>query len=319
MSLQGRIISTDSDLQSFDALAQSKGDLFSSVFWINLFDDAIRIGFFRADNSLAAACVLHHAKLKFISLTHPLPFSPHCALIMDERQKNPAEILSFRKEVLSAFADFLRRDKSAFIDVPIPPAIIDTQPLIWSGFQVRPAYTYRINLLQEESQINASFAARLRNSIRKEDSIYKVLDASPEQAFDLISKTLLRNGLHPDLEAMKRIIFGSHAEALGFGLIALEGTDVQAAAWFVGQDKEAHYLFGGTSGQSGGPGLLIWSAIKKLRNQGFHVLDLEGSMQPGIEQFFRSFGAEMTPYYRVRKAGLWVEVLLRLFKPSIWR
>jgi hypothetical protein len=63
----------------------------------------------------------------------------------------------------------------------------------------------------------------------------------------------------------------------------------------------------------------LFEAIKKLRNQGYRILDLEGSMQPGIEQFFRSFGAEMTPYYRIRKASLGVELLLRLLKPELWR
>jgi hypothetical protein len=306
-------------LQRFYALSDSKGDVFSSKNWLACFDDAVVVGFIRQDESLAAAAILHRAKLRFLSLVHPLPFSPHCALILEERQSNPAEKLSFRKEILSAFAEFLLSEKASLHDLSLPPYIVDTQPFIWKKFQVRPAYTYRVDLSEEPEKIAAHFAPRLRNSIRKEQGLYTVQDADTTSAFELIHSTLLRNGLRPDAAAMKAIIANSHHQGWGFGLIAKEGDQSVAAIWIIGDGNEAHYLFGGTKEGGGGPGFLLFEAIKKLRNQGYRILDLEGSMQPGIEQFFRSFGAEMTPYYRIRKASLGVELLLRLLKPELWR
>lgn len=319
MSIKVKILSTEADFRRFENLAAAKGDVFSSSQWLACFQDAILLGFVRPDDSLAAIAVVHRAKLKFLSLIHPLPFSPHCALIMEERQSNPAEILSFRKDILHAFADFLATEKASLLDIALPPDIVDTQPFIWKKFQVRPAYTYRINLSETPEQIASRFAPRLRNSIRKEQGLYEVRDAEPAVAFNLINSTLIRNGLRPDSAAMNRIISNSHAEGWGFGLLAFEGNQAVAAVWIIGDGKEAHYLFGGTLDGGGGPGFLLFEAIKKLRNLGYHVLDLEGSMQPGIEQFFRSFGAEMTTYFRIRKAGIGVEMLLRLIKPELWR
>jgi hypothetical protein len=44
------------------------------------------------------------------------------------------------------------------------------------------------------------------------------------------------------------------------------------------------------------------------------TFDFEGSMLPEVEKYFRGFGANLIPYYRVSKAKLAVDLALRFIK-----
>ena len=46
---------------------------------------------------------------------------------------------------------------------------------------------------------------------------------------------------------------------------------------------------------------LLARAIEEAAATGCTVFDFEGSMLRGVEPFFRGFGGELTPYFRVYK------------------
>lgn len=53
---------------------------------------------------------------------------------------------------------------------------------------------------------------------------------------------------------------------------------------------------------------------KHAKNLGLKYFDFERSMIPQIERYFRGFGGQLTPYYRINKAKLPFEILLKFFK-----
>ena len=58
--------------------------------------------------------------------------------------------------------------------------------------------------------------------------------------------------------------------------------------------------------------LLIWDALKYFCST-HEVFDFEGSMIPGIEKFFRSFGGTLTPYLRLESfSNMFVKLLFRI-------
>jgi lipid II:glycine glycyltransferase (peptidoglycan interpeptide bridge formation enzyme) len=64
-----------------------------------------------------------------------------------------------------------------------------------------------------------------------------------------------------------------------------------------------YYLFGGMDeayGDSGAKSLLFWKAINMASEKNL-TFNFEGSMIPGVERFFRSFGGELTPVYYIYK------------------
>jgi lipid II:glycine glycyltransferase (peptidoglycan interpeptide bridge formation enzyme) len=46
---------------------------------------------------------------------------------------------------------------------------------------------------------------------------------------------------------------------------------------------------------------LLWHCIKEAKKRGNKIFDLEGSMDPGVEKFFRSFGANRELYLELKK------------------
>jgi hypothetical protein len=64
--------------------------------------------------------------------------------------------------------------------------------------------------------------------------------------------------------------------------------------------------------------MAMFACIRHARDLGLEVYDFEGSMVPGIEQYFRSFGGTLTPLYRVVKASLPIEMALKPFKRSLF-
>ena len=64
--------------------------------------------------------------------------------------------------------------------------------------------------------------------------------------------------------------------------------------------------------------MAMFACIRQARELGLEVFDFEGSMIPGIERYFRSFGGTLTPLYRVVKASLPIEWALKPFRRSIF-
>ena len=46
--------------------------------------------------------------------------------------------------------------------------------------------------------------------------------------------------------------------------------------------------------------MLFWQIIQQLSTR-THAFDFEGSMDPGIEQSYRLYGAQQVPYFRITK------------------
>lgn len=104
-------------------------------------------------------------------------------------------------------------------------------------------------------------------------------------------------------EVVRRVFEQLQKRGCGQLHIAMsEGTPV--AGILTGWDQEAfYYLAGGRTGDERGASahaLLLDGAIERSRSAG-KAFDFEGSMQPGVANFFQSFGATPSPYWQLRK------------------
>ena len=81
---------------------------------------------------------------------------------------------------------------------------------------------------------------------------------------------------------------------------------LHAAVFIVWQESSAWYLAGGGDPglrESGAHSLILWECIRYV-SQFTDVFDFEGSMIPGVERFFREFGAIQTPFFTITKGKL---------------
>lgn len=68
----------------------------------------------------------------------------------------------------------------------------------------------------------------------------------------------------------------------------------------------------------GAKSLVYWTAMQFAKQLGLTYFDFEGSMVPSIEAFFRGFGGKLTPYYRINKTTLPLEIILKFFKRELF-
>lgn len=86
--------------------------------------------------------------------------------------------------------------------------------------------------------------------------------------------------------------------------VAKKGETIEAIVWQVWDDTRSYYLMGGQNPEAGGykaMSLLLWHAIKESKKRGHKTFDLEGSMDEGVERFFRNFGGERALYIILHK------------------
>lgn len=91
------------------------------------------------------------------------------------------------------------------------------------------------------------------------------------------------------------------------------------AALFLVYDRDrAYYLSGGSDPdhfQSGAMSALLWEAIKQSKEQGQQQFDFEGSDHPGIDRFFKNFGASQVPYGHLGKERSLLYRAYRMIRP----
>ncbi len=245
--------------------------------------------------------------------SHP-PFNQNCGFIATIRAKNPAKRIGEGKKVHTAIATFLN-GLPGVVMVAFPPEVVDMQPYIWAGCKVVPSYTYRIDLAPGIDALRQDYATETRNAIKKaETDGVTVRTASRAEVLPLIQATFDRKGKALDHAKVDRILQafldGGHGYAF---LTELKGTPI-AGAFCAVDGHRAYYLLGGhvkSGGHAGAGAMTVDRCIAEAAQRGIPQFDLEGSMIPEIERFFRGFGAQLTPYFTVNRASFLLEMMLK--------
>ncbi len=193
---------------------------------------------------------------------------------------------------------------SPYFDYPLP--------WHWSGFSLQLRYTYQVQLTQEKL-ILAEAAPSLRRKLRQGRDLVVANEERPAVMIDLLQKQAQaghriigqQNG---DWERVRTLI--QYLIDQGYGrmrVVQSAGGEVLGAAIFVRYRRQGMYLIGtydpSNRAQKAMP-VLIWEAMKEDLAAGMTIFDFEGSMIPGVERFFRRWGAKPIPYLQVRKNTL---------------
>jgi lipid II:glycine glycyltransferase (peptidoglycan interpeptide bridge formation enzyme) len=129
---------------------------------------------------------------------------------------------------------------------------------------------------------------------------------STNEFLEIQKKTFERQGIKniQSSEMLAKLIAATRERGRGdlFGGYDNSGR-LHAAAFIVWEEYSSYYIAGGGDSQlrsSGAHSLVLWEAIKHA-SQFTDTFDFEGSMIPGVERFFREFGAKQTPYFTISK------------------
>lgn len=293
----------------------SKGTLFHKSFWLGASGEKFVIyGYFKGGELYAGIPLTHHTRVKFKIASHPA-LTPYLGVLFKRQDTKYVKRISQEKEISRIIARRLK-DDFHLVNFRFPPGFSDLQPFIWEGFSVGVRYTYVINLDSSLEDIWNSMEDTRRNDIRKaeRDYISTIFSNDFEQTFSLVEKTLARQ----DMRAGFKAAAFSYNEALKLSnqcksfLAKDKNGDYMAVVYIVWDNKRSYYLLGGYDHEKshhGASAIAMWEAIRFAKEKlSLREFDFEGSMIPQVEQFFRKFGGEQTPYYTVS----WVKPYLRI-------
>lgn len=213
--------------------------------------------------------------------------------------------ISLRKEINSFIAGLLKKTgQTAFYG--FTPAATDMQPFIWGEFEVNLHYTYILNIGSNEEML-AQLEQKRRNDINQslKNGFQVIWDYERNilEFFALNKKTFERQNIKKlDQTLMGKLINIAHEkQSCDVGVVYSPNGEPLAGCAIVWDSKRAYYIAGGISGKnSSAMSLAIWDAIRYSRDEaGLREFDFEGSMIPGIENYFRKFGGQIYPCYEV--------------------
>ena len=213
--------------------------------------------------------------------------------------------MSRQYKAMELLADELKKYKT--FDYYFHPAFKNWIPFYWQGFSQQTRYTYRINLNNSMETIVKNFHGNLRNHIK--NALNHEVDIRQgvefEQFYEIINKTFLRQGSKAPFSQKKIERFISNLSKKNrictFGAYT-NNNELISACGIVFDNKTAYLILNGIDIERnirGTNALLILETIKYAKKQKLEIFDFEGSMLDGVEQFYRHFGAELTPYYRI--------------------
>jgi hypothetical protein len=229
-----------------------------------------------------------------------------------------ATVLGRRQEICKVFVGELKK-YTAFLQ-NFHYGITDWLPFYWAGYRQATRYTYLLHDIGQTECLWENMSVHLRRKITKATKRCLVVKRgiSAEDFLCVHSLTFERQGRKPQhTDYLKHLICLCRERSQGdlWGGYD-EAGHLHAVAFIVWQENSAYYLAGGADPalrDSGAQALVLWEAIRTVSAYA-NRFDFEGSMLPGVERFFRDFGAIQTPYFTISKGkiGLWDKVLIKL-------
>jgi len=307
----------------YDEVALLYGTIFNTCKWLDIFDNILIYGIYDEGDNLIGGFHLYREKRFGITIYRNPPFTPFIGPFIKNEAKNTAKIANKNREILSLIAEYFDKIKHSVISFSMGRNIVDTLPFIWRKYKPIAGYTYIIDLNYSIEELYKNISPEKRNDINRANSdnavVREILDFNIVKS--LVLKTFSRQEKKINEKYLDKILFEFANENNSFAFATyIEGKPV-SSVFCVFDRATAYYLLGGYDHESkhrGAGVIAMWEAIKHSKNIGLKSFDFEGSMVPQIERYFRSFGGILTPYFRITKAYLPLEIALKLFKRELF-
>lgn len=315
---------TAADQQAeYDRIAASCGTVFNRLAWLGMFGEAVSVyGIYDKDGLIGGFSLYSEKRFGMTVLRNP-PFTQTIGPILDITARNPVSVMNGWKKALSLVSDYITNAGCCLVSVTLNKCIVDTQPFLWRKFKVSPQYTYIIDLNVPLTAIRAAMSSERRNDINKalRDGLVVEQVRDYHTVKNLVLKTFARQGKTLAGKYLDKILFDFSLGGNAYAFVTHYNGSPIAASFCVHDSDTAYYILGGYDDErrhhGAGP-LACWAAIENAQKLGLKHFDFEGSMVRDIERYFRGFGGRLTPYYRVSKAWLPVELVLKLFKRGLF-
>lgn len=177
-----------------------------------------------------------------------------------------------------------------------------------NGFTVIPRQTFIMPLQEEETVIFLRLHEDYRRNIRKAETELSITNepALLPELWEYQKATLDKKDVHMHFSRQQlQKVFDACLKNNNAALwVARKEGVVQAILWHIWDETRAYYLVGSknpATKDNRAMTALIWKSISESKKAGKLSFDFEGSMDEGVEKFFRNFGGERTLYLSLKK------------------
>jgi len=316
--MQIKEIKKSDDKIKYSKIANKEGNIFNTLEWLNIFKNNIKLfGIYENDGKLICGFSLFKDKKFGLNIYKNPPFTP-CVGPFFQKPNN----IEKERKIILLLANCTNNLPSAIISFSLNKNIDDVIPFIWKKFKTTPRYTYIINLDNPE-KIFARMSKNRRNDINKatKDGLIVKKTSDFSMVKRLILKTFLRQKKKINQLLLDKILFNFANDNNSFAFITFKNKKPIATTFCIYDKNTAYYLLGGYDYKNkhhGAGALCLWKSIEYAQKIGLEYFDFEGSIVPQIEKYFRGFGGKLISYFRISKAKLPLEVILKLFKRELF-
>ena len=246
------------------------------------------------------------------------PMSPRLGpYIYWQEQQHEWQKLRFLQDTLRQLDEAL--PKAHYYKVAWPYDLTYGLPWQQIGWQQRTRYSYVLPLEPTVDELFSAFRPTLRNRIRKAKTHLTIESTNDWQVVDRLMGLVFRHRAvrnQLSTEMLGRLYEAAQLHKAVKLWVAKDAQQRPHAALWLHYDATCAYNLlpasDPTLRHSGAVALLLWHAIQWSKAEGLTHFDFEGSHLPGVEPFFRSFGAEAWPYYEFVKGKKWLLALNQL-------
>lgn len=191
-----------------------------------------------------------------------------------------------------------------------------------SHYHVRNNLNHELDLIGPYEQLARSYSENTRRSIRKATlkNLSVMNDIRPDDVIDLFRANrgqTVRNLKEPDYKRFKRLVYTCihKGKAQVWGVFSPENNLCAGAVFLFGHNKVI-FLFSGIDayGRSNGAMPFLIDSFIREHAQTHQTLDFEGSNDPSLARFYKSFGSTEThyPFIRINRLPLAFRILKKL-------
>ena len=194
----------------------------------------------------------------------------------------------------------------AYYQQNFTPQVTNWLPFYWAGYRQTTRYTYRIDDIADPQAVFDHFdPSRRQRQIHRLEGKLSPTDITPRQFVDFHIEYWASRGKKDLLseQFMLRVIQTALDRRQGLLMGLADGDGLLQGARFVVYDDQCAYSLLSALRQghpNGTSAMLFWQIIKRLSGT-TKAFDFEGSMDAGIEQSYRLYGASQVPYFRITK------------------
>lgn len=295
--------------QLYKAVCQQADDLplFLQYWWLDAVCPHWEVAIARKGDQVAGVWPYQVEKKLWVGLRRSPVLTPYLGPhVFFPADLKPGNRDAYEHEVISSLLQQMPDEK--VWTVAIQPGCIQAGLFRSFGLKSEARQTFLVDLQRPEETIFGGFRDNLRRNIRAAEKELQIVSdpGHIEKLFEFQRQTLQRKSrsIGYDFPLMNRLFEHTLSKGSGCLWAALRNDKVLALVWVVWDKHTCYYLAGGQNPDAEGykaMSALLWHAMKEARRTGLRTFDMEGSMDPGVERFFRSFGGTRQLYLVLRR------------------